>query len=122
VNPAFIRVGLTDISHANFMSKGRRPLNYRLVDQSMRQPRLMKFNIINLDENNLSSDIVSIAWAYFLNPPHPSLKYPIQFFLIDTLQNLLQTFKKLVLVSHLNPFELFFNCRKQTEVIRGQIR
>jgi hypothetical protein len=70
----------------------------------------------NIDENYLSSDVVSIALAYFLNPPHPSLKCAIQFFLIDISQNLLQGLKKLVLVSHLNPFEFFFHYRKQGEV------
>jgi hypothetical protein len=36
--------------------------------------------------------------------------------LIDAPQNLLQALKKLVLGSHLNPFEFFFHCRKQIEV------
>jgi hypothetical protein len=88
----------------------------------MRQPRLMKLNIINIDENYLSSDVVSIALAYFLNLLHPSLEYAIQFFVIDTPQNLLQGLKKLVLVSHLNPLEFFFHCRKQAEVTGGQIK
>jgi hypothetical protein len=61
----------------------------------MRQSRLMKLNITNVDENCLSSDVVSIALAYLLNPSHPSPKYAIQFFLINTPQNLLQTLKKL---------------------------
>jgi hypothetical protein len=61
-----------------------------------------------IDENYLSFDVVSIALAYFLNSLHLSLEYAIQFFLIDILQNLLQGFKKLVLVSHLNPFEFSF--------------
>jgi hypothetical protein len=34
---------------------------YHLVDKYMHQPRLMKLNMINMDENHLSSDIVSIA-------------------------------------------------------------
>jgi hypothetical protein len=78
--------------------------------------------IINIDENYLSSDAVSIALlclalpcfallclalAYFLDSPHPSLKYAFQFFLIDRSQNRLQALIKLVLVSHLNPFECF---------------
>jgi hypothetical protein len=46
--------------------------------------------------------------AYFLNSPHPSLKYGIQFLLIQTAQSFLQAFKKLVLVSQLNPFEFSF--------------
>jgi hypothetical protein len=35
--------------------------------------------------------------------------------LINTPQNLLQALKKLVFVSHLNPFEFFFHCGKQVE-------
>jgi hypothetical protein len=66
---------------------------YRLVDKYMRQPRLMKLNITNIDENCLSSDVVFITFTYFLNPPYPSLKYSIQFFPIDTPQNRLQWFK-----------------------------
>jgi hypothetical protein len=62
---------------------------YLLVHKYMRQPRLMKSNRINIDGNYLSSDVVSIALAYFLNSQHPSLKYAIQFLLIDTPQNLL---------------------------------
>jgi hypothetical protein len=66
---------------------------YRLVDKYMPQPRLIKLNRINIDGNDASSDIVSIALAYFLNPPLPSLKYAIQFFLINIHQNLLQNSK-----------------------------
>jgi hypothetical protein len=76
----------------------------------------MKLNKTNIDENYLSSDVVSITLAHFLNPLHPSLKYVIQFFLIDTSRNLLQALKKLILVNHLNPFEFFVDCRKQVEV------
>jgi hypothetical protein len=36
--------------------------------------------------------------------------------LINTPENLLQAFKKLILVSHLNPFEFSFHYRKQVEV------
>jgi hypothetical protein len=86
--------------------------HHRLVDKYMRQPYLMKLTITNINEIYLSSDIVSIAFAYFLNPPHSSLKYAIEFFLIDTPQHLLQGPKKLILVSHLNPFEFFFHRRK----------
>jgi hypothetical protein len=38
----------------------------------------------------LSSDVVSIAFAHFLNTEHPSLEYGIKFFSIDTLENVLQ--------------------------------
>jgi hypothetical protein len=60
----------------------------------MRQPRLMKLNISNGDGNYLSSDVISIAFAYFLNPPHPNLKCAIQFFLTDNSHNLLQGLEK----------------------------
>jgi hypothetical protein len=92
----------------------------RLTDKYMHQPHLMKLNITKRDEIYLSSDIVSIALAYFLNPPHPSLKCAIQFFLIDTSQNLSQRVKQRVLVSHLNPFE-FFHCKKQVEVTGAKL-
>jgi hypothetical protein len=59
---------------------------YRLVDKYMSQPRLMKLNRINIDENYLSSGVVSIALSYFLNSAHRSLKYAIQFFLINILK------------------------------------
>jgi hypothetical protein len=77
----------------------------------------MKLNKTKIDENYLASDIVSFALTYFLNPPHPSLKYAIQLFLINIAQNLLQALKKLIIVSHLNPFKFLFYCRKQVEVI-----
>jgi hypothetical protein len=92
-----------------FTSHGRPVCRiYRLVHQDMRQRRLMKLNLTNINENYLSSDVVSMAFAYFLNSPHPSLKYAIQFFFIDPPQNLVQALKKLVLISHLNPFEFSF--------------
>jgi hypothetical protein len=75
----------------------------------------MKLNRTNIDQNYLSSDVVFIVLTSSLNPLHPSLKYVIQFFLINTFQNLLQALKKLVFVNHLNPFE-FFYCMKQVEV------
>jgi hypothetical protein len=89
---------------------------YRLVDKCMFQPCLIKFNIANIKENYLSSDIVFIVLAYFLNLLHPSLKYAIHSFLIDTIQDLLQGLKKLILVSHLNPFELFFRLSEMSTV------
>jgi hypothetical protein len=79
----------------------------------MHQPLLVKLNITNVNKKYLLSDVVSIALAYFLNLPHPSLKYDIQFFLIDIPHNLLQGLKKLVLVSHLNPFEFSFIVRNK---------
>jgi hypothetical protein len=54
--------------------------------------------------------------AYFLNLLHPGLKNPTQFIVIDTPENLMQALKKLVLLTYLNPFEFFFQCRKQVEV------
>jgi hypothetical protein len=40
--------------------------------------------------------------------------------LIETTQNILQRLKKVVLVSHLNPLEFCFHCRKQVEVTRAK--
>jgi hypothetical protein len=57
-----------------------------------------------------------------MNSPQASLKYAIQFLLIQTPEHLWQGLKKLVVVSHLNPFEFCFHCRKQVEVTGGQIR
>jgi hypothetical protein len=88
----------------------------------MRQPRLIRMRRTFICKNRLSSDVVSIASTYFLNSAHPSLKYGIQFWLIQTPQNPMQTLKKLVLVSQLNSFEFFLDCRKQVEVMRGQVR
>jgi hypothetical protein len=88
----------------------------------MCQPRLMKLSRNNICRNCLSYDVVSITFTYFLSTAYTSPKYGIQFFSIDTPQNLLQASEKLVLASQLNPFEFFFDCRKQVEVTRGQIR
>jgi hypothetical protein len=88
----------------------------------MRQPGLMKMHRTFIDTTCLLSDVVSNAFAHFLNSAHPSLKYGIQFFKIVTPQNLLQALKKLVLVSQLNPFEFFLDCRKQVEITKGQIK
>jgi hypothetical protein len=67
--------------------------------------------------NCLSSDVIFIAFIYFFNSAHPSLKYGIQALLIQIPQNN----QKLVLVSQLKPFEFFLDCRKQVGVTRGQI-
>jgi hypothetical protein len=85
----------------------------------MPQPGLMKMRKTFIHKNYLSSDVVSIAFTYFLTPPYPSLKYPIQFFSIEVAQHCLQGFKKQVFVSHLSPFEFFFHCMKQVEVTGG---
>jgi hypothetical protein len=61
----------------------------------------------DIDENYFPFEVISISLAYRLNPPHPSLKYAIQFILIDIPQYLLQVVRKLVLISHPNPLELF---------------
>jgi hypothetical protein len=66
--------------------------------------------------------MASITFAYFLNSVHPSLKYAIQFLLIQTPQNPLQALEKLVLISKVNPFEFFFDRRKQVQVTSDQIR
>jgi hypothetical protein len=76
------------------MPSQRPECQYRLVDKCMRQRRLMKLDIINEGENNLLSGVVSISLVSVLNPPHPSLKYAIQFSLIDIPQNLLRELEK----------------------------
>jgi hypothetical protein len=73
----------------------------------VRQSRLMKLSRNNIDRNCLLPDAVCIAFSYFLNSPHSSLKYAIQFLFSQTPQNLLQALKKLILISHLNPLEFF---------------
>jgi hypothetical protein len=88
----------------------------------MPQPGLMKICRTFRDETCLSSDVASIAFAYFLNSAHPSLKYAIQFLLIQTPQNPLQAFKKLVVVSQVNPLKFFFDRRKQVQVTSSQIK
>jgi hypothetical protein len=87
----------------------------------MPQPGLMKMRRTFIDETCLSSDVASIAFAYFLNSAHRSLKYVIQFLLIQTPQNPFQALKKLVLDSQVNLFEFFFDCRKQVQVTSSQI-
>jgi hypothetical protein len=88
----------------------------------MPQPGLMKMRRTFINKTCLSSDGASISFAYFLNSAHPSLKYAIRFLLIQTPQNPLQALKKLILVSQLNLFEFFFDCRKQAQVTSGKIR
>jgi hypothetical protein len=85
----------------------------------MRQPSLMKMHRTVMNKTCSRSEVVSIIFIYFLNSAHLSLKYGIQFFKIDTPQNLLQAFKKSVLASQLNPFEFFVDCSKQVEVTKG---
>jgi hypothetical protein len=82
----------------------------------------MKLGRSHINANDLSSDVAPIVLAYFLDLLHLSLKYAIQFLLVDTPHNLLQGLKKLIFVSHLNPFEFFFHSRKQVEVTGGQIK
>jgi hypothetical protein len=60
---------------------------YRLVNKYIPQRGLMKMRRTLIDKTCLSSDVVSITFTYFLNSLCPSLKYPIQFILIDTPQN-----------------------------------
>jgi hypothetical protein len=50
----------------------------------------MKLSLTNIDRYYLSSDVISIVLAYFLNPLHRGLKYAIAFFLVHIPQNLLQ--------------------------------
>jgi hypothetical protein len=94
---------------------------YRLAGKYMRQPGLMKMHRTFTDKTCLLSDVVFITFTHFLNSAHPSLKYGLQFFKIDIPQNLLQALKELVLVSQLNPFEFFLDCKKQIEATKGQI-
>jgi hypothetical protein len=90
----------------------------RLIDKSVRQLCLMRMRRTFIHKICLSSDIVSIIFTYFLSLAHPSLKYGIPFLLIQTAQHPLQALKKLIFISQLNPFEFFFDCRKQVEVTR----
>jgi hypothetical protein len=69
--------------------------------EEMRQPRLMKLSRTDIDRNWSSSDLASIALVYFPNS---------------------RGLKKLVLVRQLNPFEFFFDCRKQIKVTNGRVR
>jgi hypothetical protein len=64
-------------------------------------------------DNCLSSNLISIALAYFLNPLHPGPKCPIQFFLIVIRQKLLQAIKELVVINHLNAFKFCFTVENQ---------
>jgi hypothetical protein len=87
----------------------------------MPRPGLMKMRGTVIDKTCLSSDVASISFTHFSNSPHPSLKYDIQFFVIEITQNRLQRLEKLILVSQLTPFEFFFDCRKQVEVTRARV-
>jgi hypothetical protein len=60
---------------------------YCLVHKDMHQRCLMKLSRTNIDGDCLSSGVVSIALAYFLNSLNSSLKYAVQFSLIQILQN-----------------------------------
>jgi hypothetical protein len=88
----------------------------------MPQPRLMKMRRTFIDKTCLSSDVAFIAFAYFLNSAHPSLKYAIQFLLIQTPQNPLQGFKKLVLVSQVNPFEFSLTIENKYKSLVARLR
>jgi hypothetical protein len=59
----------------------------------MPQPGLMKMCKTFIDKTYLSFDVASIAFAYFLSSAHRSLKYAIQFLLIQIPQNRLKAFK-----------------------------
>jgi hypothetical protein len=80
-------------------------ITYHPVGKYMPQPGLMRMRKTFIDKNCLSSDVASISFAYFSNSANRSLKYAIQFLLIQITQNPLQALKKLVLVSQVNPFE-----------------
>jgi hypothetical protein len=93
--------------------------NYRSVGKYIFQPDLMKVRRTFIDKNCLSSGVVSITFIYFLNPPYPSLKYPIQFFLIDIPENRLQGFKRTGLHQPPESVRVFVHCKKQVEVTGG---
>jgi hypothetical protein len=94
---------------------------HRLIDKYMPQPGLMKMRRTFIDKTCLSSDVASLAFAYFLNLAHASMKYAIQILLIQTAHNPLQALKKLVIVSQVNPLEFFFDGTKQVQVTSSQI-
>jgi hypothetical protein len=94
---------------------------YRLIDKYMSQPRLMKLNRADIDENYLSSDLVSIALPYFLNRSYRSLKCSMQFFLIDIPQNFFRHSQNWS-SSATWIFSSFFQYRKQVEFDGSQIR
>jgi hypothetical protein len=96
-------------------------IQYRLVRKYMSQPGLMKICRTFIHETCSLSNRASIAFTYFLNSWHRSLKYALQFLLIHISQNPLQALKKLVLVSQVNPFEFLFDGRKQVQVTSGHI-
>jgi hypothetical protein len=82
----------------------------------------MKLSRTNINENYLSSHVVSITLAYFLNSPHSNLKYAIQFLLIQTPQDILQELKQTGLPQPPESVRVFFNCKKQIEITGGQMR
>jgi hypothetical protein len=49
--------------NAHDLGRAAEHVKYRLTDREMRQLRLMKLNTTNINENYLSSDVVSIAGA-----------------------------------------------------------
>jgi hypothetical protein len=93
-----------------------------VIDKYLPQPDLTKMGSIFMDKICLSSDVASNSFADFLSSAQRSLKYTIQFLLIQTPQNPLQSLKKLVLVSQVNTFEFFFDGRKQVQVTSSQIK
>jgi hypothetical protein len=87
-----------------------------MIDKYMRQPRLTKFEWSDRYENHFSSNVISSAWTYFLNPLYPGPKYLIQFFLIDISQKILQAIKVSVVVNHLDDFKFLFYDKKQVAI------
>jgi hypothetical protein len=87
----------------------------------MRQARLMTIHKTYIHKTCLASDAVSIPFTYFLNPLHPSLEHPIQFFLIDPPQNALPGFKELIFVSDLGPLKSFFHCKNRKKSLRARL-
>jgi hypothetical protein len=67
---------------------------YRRVNKYMPEPGLTKIRGTLGNKTCLSSDVASIAFTHFLNSPHPSLKYDIQFIVIEAFHNGLPRLEK----------------------------
>jgi hypothetical protein len=88
----------------------------------MPQAWLMRFEESKVNDNYFSFAWLVTALPCFLNPLHPSVKGLIRLGVIDLLENLLQTHKKVIVVSHIKTLEFLFHYRNQIEVTGSQIR
>jgi hypothetical protein len=94
---------------------------YRLIDNYMHQPRLVRIRITYIYNFFIIRRSLHYLHSLFeLAAPKPEIRHQILRDR-DHSKSLAET-QKSVLVSKLNPFEFFFDCRKQVEVTRGQIR